>query len=129
MHNVSKIVIIGGCGHVGLPFGMVLASRGFDVTLLDLDEPKVNLVNRGIMPFREAGADTLLRKLAGKSLAATTHPECLRAFPHPPPCGYCGQSGGPDATRGYGMGPVIWPARPFNLEPRLGGGRDDSLLL
>src|SRR6516162_5435969 len=79
MHNLSKIVIIGGCGHAGLPFGMVLASRGFDVTLLDLDEPKVNVVNRGIMPFREAGADTLLPKLAGKSLAATTDPECLRA--------------------------------------------------
>lgn len=79
MHNLSKIVIIGGCGHVGLPFGMVLASRGFDVTLLDLDEQKVNVVNRGIMPFREVGADTLLPKLAGKSLAATTDPECLRA--------------------------------------------------
>ena len=30
------------------------------------------------MPFREAGAEALLPRLIGKSLHATTDPECLR---------------------------------------------------
>ena len=37
-----NIVVVGGCGHVGLPFGMVLADRGFRVQLLDVDKAKVD---------------------------------------------------------------------------------------
>jgi UDP-N-acetyl-D-mannosaminuronic acid dehydrogenase len=73
-----NVVVVGGCGHVGLPFGMVLADRGMQVVLLDTDKAKVALVNRGEMPFREAGADSLLPLLIGKSLNATIDPECLR---------------------------------------------------
>lgn len=79
MQKVQQIVVVGGCGHVGLPFGMVLADHGMQVCLLDLDEPKVAAVNQGTMPFLEAGADALLPKLIGKSLHATTDPECLRS--------------------------------------------------
>jgi UDP-N-acetyl-D-mannosaminuronic acid dehydrogenase len=79
MSQVGNIVVIGGCGHVGLPFGMVLADHGMQVVLLDVDEDKVASINRGLMPFREAGAEALLPKLIGKSLRATTDKECLRA--------------------------------------------------
>lgn len=78
MPEVQNIVVVGGCGHVGLPFGMVLADHGMQVCLLDLDAPKVAAVNQGTMPFLEAGANTLLPKLIGKTLRATTDPECLR---------------------------------------------------
>jgi UDP-N-acetyl-D-mannosaminuronic acid dehydrogenase len=78
MDKPGNVVVVGGCGHVGLPFGMVLASKGMNVQLLDLDKEKVGAVNCGKMPFREAGADSLLPKLIGKSLTATTDPECLR---------------------------------------------------
>ena len=30
----EKIVIVGGCGHVGIPFGLAFASKNYDVTLL-----------------------------------------------------------------------------------------------
>jgi UDP-N-acetyl-D-mannosaminuronic acid dehydrogenase len=78
MKGIRNIVVVGGCGHVGLPFGMVLADHGMQVVLLDVDGPKVAAINQGTMPFREAGAETLLPKLIGKSLRATTDPECLR---------------------------------------------------
>jgi len=79
MNKIHNIVVVGGCGHVGLPFGMVLADRGMQVVLLDVDEAKVASINQGRMPFREAGAEDLLPKLIGKSLIATTDPECLRS--------------------------------------------------
>jgi UDP-N-acetyl-D-mannosaminuronic acid dehydrogenase len=75
---MRNVVVVGGCGHVGLPFGMVLADRGMQVVLLDVDADKVAAVNAGKMPFLENGADALLPKLIGKSLIATTDAECLR---------------------------------------------------
>ena len=69
----KKIAIIGGCGHVGLPLGLALASNGFQVDLIDSSTEKVALVNSGTMPFMEDGADDLLlRVLAEKTLNATT---------------------------------------------------------
>ncbi len=79
MSRIRKVVVVGGCGHVGLPFGMVLADRGLDVVLLDVDKAKADSINEGHMPFREAGAEELLPKLIGKSLRATLDPECLRS--------------------------------------------------
>src|SRR5271163_4178191 len=79
MKRMQNVVVVGGCGHVGLPFGMVLADRGMQVVLLDVDEAKVASINQGHMPFMEAGAESLLPKLIGKSLRATTDPECLRS--------------------------------------------------
>ncbi|MGB8886563.1 MAG: nucleotide sugar dehydrogenase [Candidatus Korobacteraceae bacterium] len=78
MEKLQKVVIVGGCGHVGLPLGIVLASHaGLQVELLDVDAAKVGLVNSGTMPFMERGADELLRKVAKKSLNATLDPACM----------------------------------------------------
>jgi len=75
----SKIVIVGGCGHVGLPLGIVFAARsGCDVTLLDIDPKKVDQVNSGTMPFMEEGAESLLRQVIGQMLWATLDISCLR---------------------------------------------------
>lgn len=77
MWNCKHLVIVGGCGHVGLPLGLLFASRGLKVTLLDIDRGKVAKVNRGEMPFREHGAPELLRRLIGKGLEATVDDQCL----------------------------------------------------
>lgn len=78
MTTLEKIVIVGGCGHVGLPLGIVLASRGTShVTLLDIDQKKVATVSNGRVPFMEAGADSLLQRVVGKTLGATVDPTCL----------------------------------------------------
>ena len=80
MKTIKRVTIVGGCGHVGLPLGIVLASKaGFQVDLLDIDPVKVDLVNSGSMPFMERGADELLREVVGKSLNATLDPKCIRS--------------------------------------------------
>jgi len=72
-----KIVIVGGCGHVGLPLGLAFASRGQSVRLLDIDAKKVAIVNSGQMPFMEDGAEQVLRRVIGQGLAATLDTSCL----------------------------------------------------
>ena len=58
--DMSSVVIIGGGGHVGLPLGLVLASKHHNVVALDNNSEIVNLINQGIMPFMESGAQELL---------------------------------------------------------------------
>jgi UDP-N-acetyl-D-mannosaminuronic acid dehydrogenase len=71
----ADVVIIGGCGRVGLPFGVALASRGLSVRLYDLNAAAVRTVNAGRMLFTEEGADEPLRAaVANGSLVATTDP-------------------------------------------------------
>ncbi len=79
MATSENVVVVGGCGHVGLPLGIVLASRGLSVSLLDIDTAKVNAINSGIMPFREDGAEPVLKQVLGKTLQATTDANCLRS--------------------------------------------------
>ncbi|CAN2224305.1 WecC UDP-N-acetyl-D-mannosaminuronate dehydrogenase [Candidatus Nanopelagicaceae bacterium] len=67
-----KIGIIGGCGHIGLPLGVVLAKEDFDVTLVDINSVAVDDVNSGICPFMEEGINELLRDvLSSGKLKAT----------------------------------------------------------
>ena len=73
----ERVVIVGGCGRVGLPLGIALADRGIDVTLLDLNERAVATVNDGRLPFDEPGADPVLRAHIGARLRATTDPAAV----------------------------------------------------
>src|SRR3989344_2612201 len=65
--NISKlkydVVIIGGLGHVGLPLGIVLAERGLNVCLYDIDKNNGEKVRNGQMPFIEYGAQEILEKV------------------------------------------------------------------
>jgi len=68
----TDVVIVGGCGHVGLPLGLAFANSGLTVRLLDINPHACALVNEGIMPFDEPGTEPILRKvLASGRLAAT----------------------------------------------------------
>jgi UDP-N-acetyl-D-mannosaminuronic acid dehydrogenase len=74
----KKLVIVGGCGHVGLPLGIVLASQAnYDVTLFDIDSARVATVSQGKMPFREDGAEQLLKRVIATTLRATGDESCL----------------------------------------------------
>jgi len=57
------VVIVGGCGHVGLPLALSLADCGYRVGIDDIDQAKVDQVKAGKVPFHENGADALLRKM------------------------------------------------------------------
>jgi UDP-N-acetyl-D-mannosaminuronic acid dehydrogenase len=62
------VVIVGGCGHVGLPLGIVLARTGCSVALIDVDEARKQAVRGGRMPFLEHGAEALLHETLGSTL-------------------------------------------------------------
>ena len=68
---MKKICIIGGCGHVGIPLGLAFASKGKDVTLVDVNPKAVEAINAGQLPFKEEGAEALLKAHVGKNLRAT----------------------------------------------------------
>ena len=83
MTNSPDVAIVGGCGHVGLPLGIAFADRGLKVTLVDINPSAVERVNRGELPFVEAGATSMLRRaLETDQLTATTNPEMVRGAEH-----------------------------------------------
>jgi UDP-N-acetyl-D-mannosaminuronic acid dehydrogenase len=61
--GLLDLVIVGGCGHVGLPLALSFAAAGMRVGIYDVDVAKMERVRRGEMPFRETGADQLLCEL------------------------------------------------------------------
>jgi UDP-N-acetyl-D-mannosaminuronic acid dehydrogenase len=76
-------VVVGGCGHVGLPLAIALASRGLAVDIYDVSEGVVAAVAAGTMPFHEPGAASLLRSaLAAGRLTATADPARISTAEH-----------------------------------------------
>lgn len=72
-HFERDVVVVGGCGHVGLPLAIVLAREGLHVAVYDLNAASVDAVNSGVMPFAERGAQDVLREVveAGRLMATT----------------------------------------------------------
>lgn len=69
------VVIVGGCGRVGLPLAVAFAQEGLRVAAYDLDAATVALVNDGLLPFAEPGADEPLKAAVDEGrLVATTDP-------------------------------------------------------
>ena len=67
------VVVVGGCGHVGLPLGIALGQCGMRVVLYDTNQASVDTVNAGRLPFDEEGAEAPLAELrASSTLSATT---------------------------------------------------------
>ena len=57
------VVVLGGGGHVGLPLSLALAETGFRVGIYDTNPATLMLIETGHVPFIEAGAEELLRRL------------------------------------------------------------------
>jgi UDP-N-acetyl-D-mannosaminuronic acid dehydrogenase len=74
----SDVVVVGGAGHVGLPLAIAFASRGLRVGIYDLNQTAVDNVTSGRLPFREEGAEPLLRRsIEAGLLQATTDPSVV----------------------------------------------------
>ena len=73
------LLVVGGCGHVGLPLALCFAEAGARVGIYDTDPAKVAKVESGEMPFMERGAETLLRQLLPTGrLTLSAHPDLIR---------------------------------------------------
>ena len=67
-----KIAVI-GTGYVGLVTGTCLAETGNDVTCIDCDRKKIDVLNRGHVPIYEPGLSELVtRNVASGRLRFTT---------------------------------------------------------
>lgn len=62
------VCIVGGAGHVGLPLGLVFASKNQRVILYDVNKQAMDIVGQGQMPFIEYEAEPVLRKVINKTL-------------------------------------------------------------
>jgi UDP-N-acetyl-D-mannosaminuronic acid dehydrogenase len=77
------VVVVGGCGHVGLPLAIALADRGARVGIYDVSQAAVALVNGGELPFAEPGAaDVLKRVVAEERLVASCSPAMVASGEH-----------------------------------------------
>jgi UDP-N-acetyl-D-mannosaminuronic acid dehydrogenase len=73
------LVVVGGAGHVGLPLSLAFASAGLRVGIYDIDADALAAIRNGEMPFREAGADQMLKAtLPTGRLELTTEPDVIR---------------------------------------------------
>ena len=55
-------IVVAGTGYVGLVTGACLSEIGHNVTCVDIDENKVNMMKEGISPIYEPGLDELLKR-------------------------------------------------------------------
>ena len=68
------VCVVGGCGRVGLPLGLALATEGLKVTLYDINKQAVAQIQKKEMPFFETGAQELLEMLSADQFDASTDP-------------------------------------------------------
>ncbi|MFP7733898.1 UDP-N-acetyl-D-mannosamine dehydrogenase [Priestia aryabhattai] len=71
-----KKVCVVGLGYIGLPTASVLASKGFQVHGVDVNEKAVNLINEGRIHIYEPDLDVLVKQVVENgNLVASTKPE------------------------------------------------------
>ncbi len=63
MPSDLDVVVLGGAGHVGLPLSLAFARAGLRVGIFDISRLALDRIAAGEMPFKETGADELLREL------------------------------------------------------------------
>jgi len=66
------VVVIGGCGHVGLPLAIAFADRGANVAVYDVNPDAVAQVGDGRMPFEEPGAGPVLERAVAEGRLVTS---------------------------------------------------------
>ncbi len=60
--NMKMKIVVAGTGYVGLVTGACLSEIGHDVTCVDIDKNKVEMMKNGNSPIYEPGLDELLKR-------------------------------------------------------------------
>lgn len=73
-------IAVAGTGYVGLVAGVCFAEKGYDVTCVDVDEKKVEIMRQGISPIYEEGLEKLMKKnnAAGRLHYTTDYQEAYK---------------------------------------------------
>jgi len=66
-------IAVAGTGYVGLVTGVAFAHVGHNVTCVDVDENKVNLMKKGISPIYEDGLEELMQKNSERLIYTTDY--------------------------------------------------------
>ena len=77
------VVVVGGCGHVGLPLGIGFADRGLRTAVYDINAAAVAMVNHAELPFDEPGAAPVIARVIGSGmLRASDDPAIISEAEH-----------------------------------------------
>lgn len=71
------LCVVGGCGRVGLPLALCFADAGLKVSVHDINDAAVELVNRRVMPFQEDNAQPVLERVVGCRLTVANDPSLI----------------------------------------------------
>lgn len=77
--NISVI----GSGYVGLVTGICLASLGMNVLCCDVDEEKIKMLEKGILPIYEPELDGFFEKVSQAQIQNSIyhlHRKCCKTF-------------------------------------------------
>jgi UDP-N-acetyl-D-mannosaminuronic acid dehydrogenase len=69
---MRKISVIGGAGHIGLPFSCFMQNKGYKVTIVDTDTIALDIIKSGNTPFIEEGLESELIKAIDNGLEFDT---------------------------------------------------------
>jgi UDP-N-acetyl-D-glucosamine dehydrogenase len=70
-NKTAKVAIL-GMGYVGLPLAMEFNGKGYEVIGIDVDEQRVDSINRGVSFITDVPSDLLNKYVSGGLLGATT---------------------------------------------------------
>ena len=62
MSKSIKIAVVGGAGHIGLPFSCLLQNNGFLVTIIDTNEDSLSKIKNKKPPFLEEGLEENIKE-------------------------------------------------------------------
>jgi UDP-N-acetyl-D-mannosaminuronic acid dehydrogenase len=79
----TDVVVVGGCGHVGLPLAIAFADRGLRTVSYDINPTTVATVNEGTLPFDEPDAGPVIQRVVGNGMfRASTDPNVISQAEH-----------------------------------------------
>lgn len=116
MTDLPRVSVI-GLGYIGLPTAALMASKGFDVTGVDVSESVVNTINAGNIHIVETDLEEVVRAaVAAQNLRAMTQPEPADVFIIAVPTPFMGPNHDPDTSYVMAAAAAIAPVlQPGNL--------------
>ena len=73
MSNKNKVAVVGGAGHIGLPFSCFIASMGYEVMIIDNNVDALKKINNNEPPFLEEGLEDYIKNANKNNLTTDTN--------------------------------------------------------